>query len=502
MIDSKVIKEMTEALKLANSGTKPYDTTAEVLRVEEGIAWVHIPGGADETPVQMSINARPGDTVRVRVAGGQAWLVGNDTAPPTDDTKALEAEKAAKNAKTEAIKMVTDLDESLAQDEIMRRITNNFEWDGIYVDEQTGNYYINASYIHAGAISADMISGGSMSANLIKGGTLKVGGTAGGAGGNGVIDIYNSSNTRVGRWNASGLTVGSNNEFQVDMNGKITAKSADLTGSITLSNHSSTVWLDVVVSGSPDGSLGPGMRVYYCPPNDTNIFWGPSLTLTKLSSPDWLFQGKHGKIYDDGNLYLNNNKRLYGKDNSAAQAATYIPLIYLNGNNNIILGTNDSGAFGNMNFYVPSGSKFNFNSDIGMASGATVDGVDVSLLAPSSVSSVNSSAAVSLTNATDTDLINTGSLAAGTYIIKATASFANNATGRRALFLSTSSGGSAVNRYARVVAPPASGDATRMQLTYLCTISSATTFYLRGYQNSGAALDVSECGFQILKIHA
>ena len=95
MIDSKVIKEMTEALKLANSGTKPYDTTAEVLRVEDGIAWVHIPGGADETPVQMSINARPGDTVRVRVAGGQAWSTGNDTAPPTDDRTANKAQESA-----------------------------------------------------------------------------------------------------------------------------------------------------------------------------------------------------------------------------------------------------------------------------------------------------------------------------------------------------------------------------------------------------------------------
>lgn len=102
MIDSKVIKEMAEALKLAYSGTKPYDTTAEVLRIEDGTAWVHIPGGADETPVQMSINAREGDTVRVRVAGGQAWLVGNDTAPPTDDRTANKAQESADAAQETA----------------------------------------------------------------------------------------------------------------------------------------------------------------------------------------------------------------------------------------------------------------------------------------------------------------------------------------------------------------------------------------------------------------
>ena len=66
--------------------TNPYDTEAEVVRVEGGTAWVHIPGGVDETPVALTINAKEGDTVRVRVGGGSAWIVGNATAPPTDDT--------------------------------------------------------------------------------------------------------------------------------------------------------------------------------------------------------------------------------------------------------------------------------------------------------------------------------------------------------------------------------------------------------------------------------
>lgn len=34
----------------------------------------------------LSISAKPGDTVRVRVADGRAWLVGNDTAPPNDSS--------------------------------------------------------------------------------------------------------------------------------------------------------------------------------------------------------------------------------------------------------------------------------------------------------------------------------------------------------------------------------------------------------------------------------
>ncbi len=92
MTDQKIIKDFVEAMNQSKKGTSPYDTTATVVRVEGSTAWVHIPGGVDETPVAMSINAKPGDTVRVRVAGGQAWTVGNDSAPPTDDTAATLAQ--------------------------------------------------------------------------------------------------------------------------------------------------------------------------------------------------------------------------------------------------------------------------------------------------------------------------------------------------------------------------------------------------------------------------
>lgn len=76
----------------------PYDTTATVRRIEDGTAWVHIPGGVDETPVALTIAAAVGDNVQVRVANGRAFLVGNATAPPTDDTTALVARTLAKDA--------------------------------------------------------------------------------------------------------------------------------------------------------------------------------------------------------------------------------------------------------------------------------------------------------------------------------------------------------------------------------------------------------------------
>lgn len=80
----------------------PYDTYAKVIRIDGGTAWVHIPGGVDETPVAMTVNAKVGDSVLVRVSGGNAWIVGNSSAPPTDDTKAVEAKGVADVAQVKA----------------------------------------------------------------------------------------------------------------------------------------------------------------------------------------------------------------------------------------------------------------------------------------------------------------------------------------------------------------------------------------------------------------
>lgn len=164
MADMKLMKELMETIRQKENGPQPYDTTAEVVRVDGGTAWVSIPGGEGETPVQMSINARPGDTVRVRVTGGQAWLVGNDTAPPTDDTVANEA--LLKVNEIEASKIIANL-------------------------------------IEAGTINADWITTGSLSADRIYGGTLKLGGESGK---NGHLYLYNQDDEVVAFINENGFT--------------------------------------------------------------------------------------------------------------------------------------------------------------------------------------------------------------------------------------------------------------------------------------------------------
>ena len=90
-------------IKGETTKTKPYDTAAKVKRIEGNTAYVEIPGGVSETPVKLTIDAKKGDTVQVRVANGTAWLVGNRTAPPTDDAEALIAKAVAKVAETKAV---------------------------------------------------------------------------------------------------------------------------------------------------------------------------------------------------------------------------------------------------------------------------------------------------------------------------------------------------------------------------------------------------------------
>ena len=104
-----ILRDLVEAVQnLSKPKTSAYDTTATVTRIEDGIAWCHIDGGVQETPVRLTIDAKAGDTVQVRVGGGSAWLTGNSSAPPTDDTKAKEAIRQAQQAAGTATKFVTD----------------------------------------------------------------------------------------------------------------------------------------------------------------------------------------------------------------------------------------------------------------------------------------------------------------------------------------------------------------------------------------------------------
>ena len=101
-------QELLDAINtISQSRDRSCDTPATVLRVEGDTVWVHIDGGADETPVLKTINCSEGETVQVRISNGNAFLVGNASAPPTDDKTANAAHFIAEEADvkaTEAIK--------------------------------------------------------------------------------------------------------------------------------------------------------------------------------------------------------------------------------------------------------------------------------------------------------------------------------------------------------------------------------------------------------------
>lgn len=113
MDTGKLIDSMKRVVK---SELGSYDTTATVKRVEGDTAWVHIPGGVDETPVRLTMNAKEGDNVQVRVSDGKAFLAGNVSAPPTDDTTAEAAKALANRAAEDAgrAKSAADIAESYA----------------------------------------------------------------------------------------------------------------------------------------------------------------------------------------------------------------------------------------------------------------------------------------------------------------------------------------------------------------------------------------------------
>lgn len=104
---NKLAKAVADILRRDDTD-RGYDTTAEVKRIEDGTAWVHFPGGEDETPVRMTVNANVGDNVQVRVSGGRAFIIGNGSAPPTDDTRANCAALAANRAQAAADKAEED----------------------------------------------------------------------------------------------------------------------------------------------------------------------------------------------------------------------------------------------------------------------------------------------------------------------------------------------------------------------------------------------------------
>lgn len=181
-----------------SSSTSAYDTSATVTRVTGEEVFVHIDGGVPETPCQKTIDCKAGDVVKIRISGGKAWITGNATAPPTDDTRAITAQNTAQKADEKAItagKTATDA-------KIIAEAMNQFFWhdtNGAHVTEiqqedwlanpSGNNILMNALGV---LIRSGLISSASFSA--------------------GAVTFYASDGiTEIARFAADGITLGDRN---------------------------------------------------------------------------------------------------------------------------------------------------------------------------------------------------------------------------------------------------------------------------------------------------
>lgn len=122
------------------------------------------------------------------------------------------------------------------QQSIFNKLTNNGQTQGIYLSN--GKLYLNASYMQTGKLSA----------NYINGGTLKLGGSNNT---NGVLEVYNASGTKIGKWDKDGISA--SGSFTLQMDGY--KKGGHIIGEMGVFNITDTTggWNNIVSAQSTRG---------------------------------------------------------------------------------------------------------------------------------------------------------------------------------------------------------------------------------------------------------
>lgn len=208
------IRELFELLaKKENTGS---DYTGTITRVEGNTAYVRFNGSdIDDTPVALSIGASEGDTVRVRVADGRAWLVGNDTAPPNDSSGV-----AYDLIRTNAYIRQLTTERIYGENGWINLLTGTFDYGN-------GALSWNGERMNLkGAITAT--SGQIGPWNITSSAIYKGSST------------WGSSTAGTGYFGNSGISI--TDKFKVDANGALTATGANITGVITATSGALGAW--------------------------------------------------------------------------------------------------------------------------------------------------------------------------------------------------------------------------------------------------------------------
>ena len=212
-------------------------------------------------------------------------------------------------------------------------------------------------------------------------------------------------------------------------------------------------------------------------------------------------KGSHASGY---NTRANGDyQTVIGKHNLAYNPDTTYAFIIGNGNGGSGSGA-QSNAFtvewtGNVN--IPSGAKYQINgtnlsaSDVGAlpTTGGSISG---NLSLSGTITTGGHSSAIgtvkyaqltsnkSVSSGTGTELCSF-SLEAGVWVINAGVRWATNSSGWRRANISNTSGATDI----QCVVAPVNGEYTQMNFSRILELSSTTTYYLNGYQNTGSALN-------------
>lgn len=192
-----------------------------------------------------------------------------------------------------AAEKTAQLDESLNQEGIFNRLTDNGETQGLLL--YNGKVYLNASYINTGTLVANFIKGGTLTlggdnnvngvlrildsngdvigtwnkdgitvysgeilADVIKGGTLTLGGTGNV---NGLLELLDDDNDVVGSFNSGGISIEKGSisigGFSVDTSGHLTANDATMSGTFSATDSTTHP------GHTKEALLGSGSLAFY-----------------------------------------------------------------------------------------------------------------------------------------------------------------------------------------------------------------------------------------------
>ena len=136
----------------------------------------------------------------------------------------------------QAVEVTRELDDSLNQDEIFNRLTNNGAAQGIILYD--GNLYVNASYINTGFLSADRIGANSIAVSKLTGNISNNGW---------VLDLDNGTLT-LGNLSANNINAGTLSADRIGANSIAVSK---LTGSISATaTGGTTAWSIDLTNGT------------------------------------------------------------------------------------------------------------------------------------------------------------------------------------------------------------------------------------------------------------